>query len=720
MHDLWWLYRRLRVMQAREVIWRLKQTTRNRIPVVARTSTTGALESRYHNWTDALASFRDCRNRPILLDRERAQLISQRHEDLVAEVVNAANRTADFVFWFPGYPQVSAGRPIDWNHDPTTDIRYPTLPSNRINYRTLPGDIAWIWRVNRLQHLVWLAEAWLFTGDDRYSQAAFEHLDTWIDQNPPGRGVAWCGSFEASLRAVSISIALQGLRDAPQLTVERFGRIVGVLAQTARRCWVDRSLFSSANNHLIGEMAGLATVAIMFPELRGSKRWERQAVGVLSDEATKQVLSDGVGAEQSVSYQMFTVELLHLVTVLLIQRDGSAPATLVRAVARSSSFLSALITEGEPAPRFGDDDEGFALRFGAQPARNLEDHVGMMAASGFTPAGFTAGSESVDSLWFGLAAATTPWSIATEGSGEQAPAYGSSFVAPEGGFVVLRSRNCRATMDIGPLGYLSTAAHGHSDALAVTLTADGKDLISDPGTGSYYGHPGWRGVARGTRAHATVCIDEQDQSVIGGPYLWLQHARVQTLGVNLDAGIVDAQHDGYARLPGSVMHRRWLVASPDEDTQLVIDLITGNGQHSCEQNWPLHPSLTAVPTDDGHLLLRDGSQVARLHHAATLPLRIMAERGSEETNRGWWSNQEEGRSPAWWISSHCSGELPVVMATLISPANEIAINALSVRLSARTITVGWTEYGRDRSAEVDIDAAAAVLLKDATRETGPT
>ncbi len=30
-------------------------------------------------------------------------------------------------------------------------------------------------------------------------------------------------------------------------------------------------------------------------------------------------------------------------------------------------------------------------------------------------------------------------------------------------------------MDVGPLGYLSIAAHGHADALAVTIAVDGHD-----------------------------------------------------------------------------------------------------------------------------------------------------------------------------------------------------------------------------------------------------
>ncbi|MCV7227512.1 heparinase II/III family protein [Mycolicibacterium komossense] len=662
------------------------------------------------DWAAALKLFRDGTERPVLLDREQAQRISEEHPDYVADLVSEADRVADLCFRFPGYPEVSLSRPIDWNYEPITGQLLPTRPSDRINFRTLPGKMGLMWRLHRLQHLPWLAQAWLFTNDDRYCAAAFEQLDSWIDQNPPGHGIAWSGAMETGLRAIAITIAMQGLRDAPQLTPERFRRVVDVLSESARRCWEDRSRFSSANNHLIGEMAGLAVVAIMFPELRESRKWERSAIEVLSNEAGKQVLADGAAAEQSICYQLYTVELLHLVTALLIGRDGSAPVPLVEALGRSCSFLAALAGKGDPAPRYGDDDEGFALRLGVQPARTVHDHLGIVATSGRCAAQIDAGRDSLDAQWFRALAQSGSTSNRLLSSAEPDFARAPSFVAPHGGLVVLRNENRRITMDVGPLGYLSTAAHGHADALAVTLSEAGEDLIGDPGTGSYYGHPGWRTVVRGTRAHSTVCVDGQDQSVVAGPYLWLQHAGVEILGIDLEAGVVDARHDGYARLRDTVIHRRWLIAPPNERSQLIIDLITGKGSHSCEQNWPLHPSLDVVPVSDGHIASCRGSEALRFHYAATQPLTVSAVRGDEESNRGWWSDPAEGRTPAWWLSANCLSELPVVMVALISSDEGDINESLSVKSLKSQIVVQWVDGERSRNAVVDIDKPASVLL----------
>lgn len=266
---LGWYVRRLRSMEKGELPWRVGQALLRSGFRGVRTDANLSPEI-VCDWTEALGRFRATIDRPVLLDRHRAEAIAQREPELVSGLIDAADRSAEYCFSFFGYPAISLKQPVDWHHDPFANVRWPDSPSHRIDHRTAAGDVKWIWELNRLQHLPWLAQAWLFTGDDRYSRAAFSHLDSWMEQNPTGRGIAWRGAFEAGLRAVSICVALQGLRDAPELTTDRYRRIVTVLAQSQLLCWRERSLFSSANNHLIGEMVGLAVISMMFPELRSA------------------------------------------------------------------------------------------------------------------------------------------------------------------------------------------------------------------------------------------------------------------------------------------------------------------------------------------------------------------------------------------------------------------------------------------------------------------
>src|SRR6185312_11908674 len=238
MSKLGWYARRLRAMSASEIAWRAATTGRTAVSGWQHPPTDAVLLGTDDpDWAAALAGFRAGTGRPVLLDRERAAELAAAHPEGVAAVVAAADRVVEGRVQYFGYPEARVGRDVDWNLDPLTGTRWPRVPAARLDHRSAPGDAKWIWELNRLQHLPWLAQAWLFTGDDRYAETAFAHLDGWIAQNPPGRGIAWRGAFEAGVRLVSVAVALQGLRDSPLLTVARYRSCVRLAEESMRRCW---------------------------------------------------------------------------------------------------------------------------------------------------------------------------------------------------------------------------------------------------------------------------------------------------------------------------------------------------------------------------------------------------------------------------------------------------------------------------------------------------
>ncbi|GAB0104508.1 alginate lyase family protein [Nocardia sp. JMUB6875] len=682
MNRLDWYLHRLRAMSGPEIIWRasrLRHRALNR-PVSWETARQSLFGRHEPDWAVLLERFRAGAERPVLLNRSRAEILAAQRPDEVAAVLAAAEQILEGKVRFFGYPLVGIGGSIDWNHDALSGIRWPSTNSERIDHRTAAGDPKWIWELNRLQHLPWLAQAWLFTGEDRFAEAAFEHLDSWIEQQPPGTGIAWRGAFECGLRSISVALAVQGLCAAPGLTPERYARIVTLLGESARRCWAERSLFSSANNHLIGELTGLATVAILVPELPRAARWERDALAALIEHADRQLLPDGAGAEQAVAYQLFTVELLSIVYGLLALR-GTPPQPLGAALARSARYLALLVGDEDPQPRFGDDDGGFALRLGPEEVRTVREHLGIVDALIPAPEAARAATDTVTAAW---------WRAALGTESTAAPEPPGSGYAADGGLVVLRAGRRRLTMDVGPLGYLSIAAHGHADALAVTLAADGTDLIGDPGTASYYGHPGWRAAHRGTRAHPTVSVDGADQSVKAGPFMWSTHARVRVRAVDTERGVVDAEHDGYLRLPDPVTHRRWLVAPPEHQSIVVVDLLSGKGMHTADVSWPLHPALDVQESEHGHLVTANGDALLSLTYAATVPVVTDSVRGDETTDLGWWSERLESREPAWLISARCSGSAPFAVVTVLGRGPD-TVGDLRIEHSGGGIRAHWTD-----------------------------
>src|SRR5262249_30432003 len=92
--------------------------------------------------------------------------------------------------------------------------------------------------------------------------------------------------------------------------------------QHARFVRAHFSLYSSANNHLIGEAAGLFVAALTWPYWPESAAWRDAAHAILERETLIQNAPDGVNREQATSYQQFELDLL-LIALLAGRAHGT-------------------------------------------------------------------------------------------------------------------------------------------------------------------------------------------------------------------------------------------------------------------------------------------------------------------------------------------------------------------------------------------------------------
>src|SRR5262249_51349114 len=167
------------------------------------------------------------------------------------------------------------------------------------------------WEANRLQILHPLAAALVATPDPELRETALAIIGSWATANPPYRGVNWTSGIELALRLVSIALVVaavgpSGLNADERVVIRR------IVAAHARYIAAFPSLYSSANNHRIAEGLGLFVAGLLVPDLEASASWREHGRRILETEGTRQILADGVGAEQSPTYQAFTTEMLAL------------------------------------------------------------------------------------------------------------------------------------------------------------------------------------------------------------------------------------------------------------------------------------------------------------------------------------------------------------------------------------------------------------------------
>ena len=570
---------------------------------------------------------------------------------------------------FFGHGVLEVGDPVDWHRDPLTGVRAPMQYGKTMNYRDdrLVGDVKVLWELGRHQHLVPLALAYACGGDRAYRDAVCAHIDGWIRANPYGYGIHWCSALEVALRVLSWAFvhSLLALRDGPAglfACVSDHGRVGIAIYHHAAFIRGHLSRHSSANNHLIGELTGLWVATQVFDLGAAGRRWAEQARAELEREAGRQVWEDGVDKEQAVYYHLWVLEYLMVAWLAGIRAGRPFSDRFRDRIVRMAGFLAAISPRGGPPPQVGDADDGVAVRFEAGPTREPFYEMRAAVAEVFSAPRLTEAGRPLPqkAFWYALCAGRLPGRLPAS-----APTPGLPRVFPQGGYALLGGGDALVLFDAGHLGYPSIAAHGHADALSFCLSIAGEWWLVDPGTYAYHSEPAWRDYFRGSAAHNTVTVDGHDQSRIGGPFLWLDHACAWLEGHGADAvhQWVEGVHTGYARY--GIRHRRRLEFFPEEARLEVSDTLEGKGVHDFRIRFHFAPRLTVRPFEPaGGWVAAAPDSEARLIIETDSGWSWEVVRGREIPPLGWYSPALGRKEPASTLEGSRIATAPVEIRTV--------------------------------------------------------
>ena len=250
---------------------------------------------------------------------------------------------------------------------------------------------------------------------------------------------------------------------------------------------------------------------------------------------------------------------------------------------------------------------------------------------------------------------------------ENAKVSRTEWAFPDGGYYLFgvdfgEKNEIKGMVDCGALGYLGIAAHGHADALAVTLSIAGEECLVDPGTFSYWNELKWRAYFRGTSAHNTVRIDGLDQSVSGGRFMWTRKAntRVDRAPDSPNEFAFVGSHDGYRRLPDAVRPVRRVQFDAASKVLMVRDEVIGKQDHVVEQFWHFAPDLK-IELNGTNAVITGKHFVLRAEFSGT-DIALNAWRGSEEPPLGWFSRCYEAKEPCTTLQVSAKARSVAMMA----------------------------------------------------------
>jgi hypothetical protein len=552
-----------------------------------------------------------------------------------------AVRAGRFRFLGIDWPEAaSPGAPPDWHLDPVTGRRWPPdawcfdIP---YRHETDFGDVKNVWELSRLQYLQPVAAYAVVAEDDAAARLCLDHLSAWIDANPPYRGVNWPSMIELAFRVVSIIVIVTLLKARIDAALRR--KIMRTLYQHG--WWIDRfpSRFSSANNHLVAEAAALYLLGALAPELPGARRWRTQGRRSLEREVLNQIAPDGVGREQSPAYAALTLEWL-LLAGDLGRRTGEAfSGDYWRRIARAGEFLKWITDSTGGQPRIGDDDDSRVIGNGMASEDTINSVLGCIASA----CGEAALAPPVPTAHLRNALFPAPvpdrlWPV------------GMRHFA-EGGYTVDRRNRAGGVpdhllvFDHGPVGYLSIAAHGHADTLALWLHVDGRPVLIDAGTYLYHAGHAWRDHFRGTVAHNTLTIAGENSSEISGPFNWARKAGARVLALDDDPErwSVTADHDGYLETH-RVRHQRRVERAGAGRFRLTDSLTGAPGDHRVEIGFLVSPHFRVEASGTGFVIRDETATTLSIRHDG--PLSGWVETGRTAPERGWHSPGFGVRAPA--------------------------------------------------------------------------
>lgn len=470
-----------------------------------------------------------------------------------------------------GLPPIALGESIDWHRDPISDRRAPLTYSARMNYHDAQrvGDVKITWEISRMQHLTRLAQAWRWSGEERYPREIISQIRSWITENPWMRGLHWTSAMECALRLISWTWAFHWIRDWRGLEDDFCRLLVRAIAQ--HLTFIDRhySLFSSANNHLLAEASGTYLAAAYWSGLRGAAAWKARARRILERECLRQNNEDGGNGEHAFYYQFFIWELL-LFPAMAARAGGEdfSPAYWDRLRAMAD-FMHAVSDGAGNTPHLGDQDDGVAARLSAPADQPVLDLWALRQA-----------------LWGGRDEAPedaprnekVAWLCGRVGRRDEYDGERQSRLFPQSGYVCLHhgsgDRELFLLLDVAPLGAPGTGVHGHADALSLALHLGGRPMLVDPGTYSYQDTP-WRRHFRSTLQHNTLAFGEESQGEYLNRFMWGKRPAVELVEYDLgeDGGTIAGRVTWWT----GAVHERRLECRFAEQRLLLTDSWRGPG-----------------------------------------------------------------------------------------------------------------------------------------------
>ena len=421
------------------------------------------------------------------------------------------------------WPLDQSGLPL-WHHmlNGSDSAATPTFKVHYRNSSDLRDDVRINWELNRLTWLIPTATHACKTQMDPDVKFVIQVLESFLASDRVGYSSRWSSSIELAMQALSL-IIVSSLVDLAMTSSELHTRVSSAIL--TRYEWLKRfpSKYSSANNHLLAELAALSVISGVTPSLQSA---HSKHVELFTSECARQFNDDGLNAELATDYHLYALDLMATV--------------LYYSPVPEHTELKALTHQVTQATKNVVDFCGF------WPRISDSDHAAVLS---------NVAVESDRATWL-VKFCEDLLGVELDTTDAQSLSFATS------GYSFLKSDDASSELlmlvDHGYLGFGDIAGHAHADSAAIWVWVNQEPLLIESGTYSYHSRDDLRDALRSSMWHNTISINGASTSTPDGPFLWLRNKRAtaRLLSLSPSNATIEVNIPKNAVLTSSATHRR--------------------------------------------------------------------------------------------------------------------------------------------------------------------
>lgn len=479
------------------------------------------------------------------------------------------------------------GKDYDWITNPDSGFHYNVNKhwTQIADYSKEAGDIKFVWEKSRFSYLYDIIRYDYHYNQD-CAEFVFNDIRSWIKNNPINCGPNYRCSQEMSLRVLNWTFALYYYRNSPLLTEEVFSELQHTIYWHISHVYnnIDFSRIAVRNNHAITETLALYLAGLFYPSMPGADQWKKKGKAWFEQEIAYQVYEDGTFLQFSTNYHRIVVQLLTW-GITLSEKNGERFSDVVYDRARKSlQFLSTcMVKENGWLPNYGANDGALFFKLSDSHYRDYRPQLEALAKTLGISLGYDQSFEDVD--WYGLTNPTTETMIPKDGP--------HSF--PNGGYYIIREDDS--------LTFIKCGSHkdrpSQADNLHIDIWYKGENILPDAGSYKYNTDDKTIRYFSGTQSHNTVMLDDKDQMLKGGRFIWYywSQCRDAALAESNSVFTFTGSINAFTYIKNDIVHKRSIIKHKGKAVWEIKDeIINAPGEMTMRQLWhtPISPKYKAT------------------------------------------------------------------------------------------------------------------------------